>query len=265
MPIGSNGTVYTGKVHSGFGIASLILGCVAFIIAWVPFFGLFSLVFSVPGLLLGLVGLVKVLNERTVLQKNQQENAQSVSTVVMQPGLEFPATGLLVCFFAIVMSFLSSLGLVMVVKEVGELFWEHSTTPKSQASTVFNLQLLHQEFHIYDALANGNNAGNAGNDRNDGDFKNDANLNDVNKDPLSAGQDSVAELYWNVEVFNGDTATVSVGVQANFYDAQGLILYSTQMANKPIFAKSKALFEQRAQVHVSVANQVEELQVQIFR
>ncbi len=41
------------------GVASLVLGILALIVAWVPCIGIYALVFSVLGLILGAVGMVK--------------------------------------------------------------------------------------------------------------------------------------------------------------------------------------------------------------
>lgn len=41
------------------GVASLVLGILALIVAWVPCVGIYALIFSVLGLILGAVGMVK--------------------------------------------------------------------------------------------------------------------------------------------------------------------------------------------------------------
>jgi hypothetical protein len=76
----------TGRRANGMGIASLVLGLVAMLFAWVPLCGLVpALLFGVVGGILGVVGLIAALSDK-------------------RTGIGFPLAGLIVCVAAPVLN-----------------------------------------------------------------------------------------------------------------------------------------------------------------
>jgi len=73
--------------HSNLGIASLVLGILAMLIAWIPFIGLLGLPFSLVGLVLGGVAIFAAVTKKEV-------------------GILFPVVGTVTSGLALVLAFL---------------------------------------------------------------------------------------------------------------------------------------------------------------
>jgi hypothetical protein len=93
-----NVSVEMKRTASPLGIAALILGIAACFTCWIPFVGLLSIPLSMIGLLLGLIGII-------------------VAGISKKTGFSYPISGIIICFFAVLIALSSTKGCSTAIKE----------------------------------------------------------------------------------------------------------------------------------------------------
>jgi len=103
---------------SSLGIASLVLGVLAFMICWIPFLNLLGVPLSALGLLLGLIGVVVALTRKG-------------------SGIGFPIAGIVVCGLALGVAILMTTAIMSGVAAVGDgIFAEQNESRATNQTSV---------------------------------------------------------------------------------------------------------------------------------